>query len=791
VGQSQRIPAAKDATNDARSVAERDAVFLLGAADARAKFRTFAHERKSVLLTVEGLRQLAWLEDDSGIDAAILQLSHPQPEVVELAALALAEHAPPASAAGKSALLQAFERAGPRSRPAIAWALAVLGEVRALEPILDLYQRGQLQGVTRLDGGPAFALEPVAELLDERRALDLARGSSPELRRLSATKLAADPQRHAEVLTALLTDLDLEVARRAASGVAVIAEPRRREVLKKALANALPSRRGIYVDGLMRGASVDGALALLAASEGESDVLRWSLADQVFLAIRMRSDPRGGDALDRFLQTGPHPHWETQAALALAEIGDLRAVPALARRLLIDPLQGYDATQAWQAKYARDDLQRVLAARALVDLAVLHPTRVAEIQQQSEKALLLWAKSRPLPHESALAALAAIGSDAAIEQLRRWADPRLALPAAGAVPPLPEAWPVAESALRQLGHARKPGSAPVFEKQLRRRPKNLDASGAALAASRNAVLGMALRALGTGAADGVSASGDPRTAGLLLSIIEEPREHEDVRGAACRALAWIAPQERSEDIAARIRNLHDTSAGARFSRTCLLHALAERVPPGVEPALLQLIAPASNVELQILAGRALGKRGLESEPQKVLLDRVEDSRTMTGAGLALVLGGDPDAATRTVAVVAARSTTLRDELTREWKNSLGGVSARDVDDGPVLRWVANARATARVAAGTSRQVAFKEILSEKLAGTLPNAGPRSLTRTMLRVRLWRLVSGDAPRPEALEALALMKERGALAALGKRSDALGKRARRALFEVDHPRQGPAL
>ena len=63
---------------------------------------------------------------------------------------------------------------------------------------------------------------------------------------------------------------------------------------------------------------------------------------------------------------------------------------------------------------------------------------------------------------------------------------------------------------------------------------------------------------------------------------------------------------------------------------------------------------------------------------------------------------------------------------------------------------------------------------------------------MLRVRLWRLATGDtAARADALEALVMMKERGALAALGAKNDALSKRARRALFEVDHPRQGPAL
>jgi hypothetical protein len=158
----------------------------------------------------------------------------------------------------------------------------------------------------------------------------------------------------------------------------------------------------------------------------------------------------------------------------------------------------------------------------------------------------------------------------------------------------------------------------------------------------------------------------------------------------------------------------------------------------------------------------------------------------------LLLGGDADAATRAVAVVAARSPALRDDLVREWRNTLGVVTELDLEGGHLLRWVANARAVALVGSGTTRLTAFKEVLAEKLGAQLPNTGPHSLTRTVLRVRLWRLATANgASRGDSLEALAMMKERGSLAALGAQNDALGKRARRALFEVDHPRQGPAL
>jgi hypothetical protein len=784
--------AARLALDNEAQVKERDRAFLLDASQQRAKFRAFASERKSELLTVEGLRQLVWLGDEGGVDLAIGQLSHPESEVVEIAALALAEYAPPASNTGKEALLAAFARTEPRSRPALAWALAVLGERRALGAILELYQRGQLNAVRRVDGGPAFSPEPLAALLDEQQALGFVRSPVPGLRRLAALKLAADP-RHAELSAGLLGDGDLEVVRWAASGVARAAEPRRREMLKKALAGALSSRRGIYLDGLMRGGGVEAALALLAAGDAEPEEQRWLLADLVLQGIRLRADPRGGDALDRFIASRPHPHWETQAALGLAEIGDLRAVPALARRLAIDPLKGYDAGQPSQARFTRDDSQRILAAQALGDLIELHPTKLAEIRAASEQALLGWAKARAVPHASALQALAALESNAGIELVRRWADPGAPLPAPGAAPPLPEAFAVAESALRSLGHARRFQSAPLFEKQLRRRPKNLDVSSAGLLAGRHAMLGMAVRALSIGAADGAAAAGDARAAGVLLSLIDEAREHEDARLAACRALVWVAPAERAQELSARIRDGADGSTAARWRRQCLLTGLSERVPAGMEAVLVESITPRAAPELQLGAGRALGKRGLGAEERRVLLERVEDSRTMIGSGLALVLGSDPDAVTRTIAIVAARSGALREELAREWKNSLVELSNRDAEAGAVLRWVKNARAAARVAVGTARQTELEEILAERLAAGFAGAGPHALSRTVLRVRLWQLATGTdgARQVEALDALSMMKERGALAALSARNDALGKQARRALFEVDHPRRGPAF
>ena len=305
-------------------------MFLLGAESERAKFRAFAHERKSVLLTVEGLRQLAWLGDDSGVDAAIMQLS------------TSAARSGRACRAGarrtRSRKLPALEKlrcfrrsSGPnhardrRSRGRSPCSENAVRSSRSWSSIsagnCSRYCASMGDRRSRSNRCPSCSTSSVRS--SSRAPVPRSCGASRP-RSWRAIR-SATPR----CFPRCLLDVDLEAARRAASGVARIAEPRRREILKKALAGAMPSRRGIYLDGLMRGGGVDAVLALLAAADGESDDQRWLLADMVFQAIRMWSDPRGGDALARFVDTKPHAHWETQAALALAEIGDLRAVPAL------------------------------------------------------------------------------------------------------------------------------------------------------------------------------------------------------------------------------------------------------------------------------------------------------------------------------------------------------------------------------------------------------------------------------------------------------------------------------
>ena len=77
------------------------------------------------------------------------------------------------------------------------------------------------------------------------------------------------------------------------------------------------------------------------------------------------ADPRSADGLNTYLNQNPPPapHWRHEAAMRLAEVGDLRAVPTLAWKLKQDPLKIY--TTPDDQEYIQGDGERTMAGRIL------------------------------------------------------------------------------------------------------------------------------------------------------------------------------------------------------------------------------------------------------------------------------------------------------------------------------------------------------------------------------------------------------------------------------------------
>lgn len=366
----------------------------------------------------------------------------------------------------------------------------------------------------------------------------------------------------------------------------------------------------------------------------------------LFEHLRKLADPNAADALAEYLSSRPAPHWAAEAAFALAEVGDLRAVPFLADRLLHDPatLYGKSADPDEQA-LARDDRERIVAARLLTDLVNIHPQQRDAIRSQCERATAAWSVETPAPHANAMRLLAAVQSPRALPRLRSWAFPLLTLPRTGQQPPFPSEWAVAQPALRYLGAMRDEPSWGQLAAQLERRKTDagdIDISLAALMSGGRAMVGMALRAVSVGASDGMAEWGDPRAYPLLVRHAEDPKNNDDARMEACLAIPWVMRQDQAPSLAARVKKAASSRAARdHFTATCFARALSRRSFPAAEPVLIDLMSPAVPEAVRTHLAFALGRAGLTDAEASRLRTA---SKGSIEAAMAIAMGGSESAA---------------------------------------------------------------------------------------------------------------------------------------------------
>src|SRR6185295_10712316 len=179
----------------------------------------------------------------------------------------------------------------------------------------------------------------------------------------------------------------------------------------------------------------------------------------------------------------------------------------------LDPLKVYSDSNDYERMQKRDDNARVVGARMLADLAVIHPEAAADI------------RDKPEPHANGLRFLAAVGSTKDIDAMRKWANPTVGLPKEGQQPPLPREWEIAQSAMRYVGWLKDPPSWAVLEKGFSRRDKKTDVTMDSMMGGGLALLGMTLRALNVGAADGFAQWGDSKPFPMMTKFIEDKEEN--------------------------------------------------------------------------------------------------------------------------------------------------------------------------------------------------------------------------------------------------------------------------
>jgi HEAT repeat protein len=740
-------------------------------------------------LKQEALTQLNFLDDKDQVPLATKGLEDVDHKVRGVAATVLAQIGLPGAEPARAALAKAFKEADASDKPQIAWALVAIVEKPLFKDILEVYRAGHLASVQRMGGGRAFDVETFSKMATPDEWAALAGDENVGVRQLAAGILSnTGDKKYLATLIKLVNDKENSVAREATSGLGKIGDPAALKPLIDALARADKDDRQAFLEALRDGIGGEGLVLSLSAVAKDPPERNKFQTKPVFDMIRQLADPRAASALAKYItESKPSIHWQTEAALRLAEVGDVRAAPYLGDRLKLDPTKIYDAQK--EPEYRRDDNERVVSARMLADLAVVHPEAAAELRAKAEDGAIYWSvKDRPQPHANALRFLVAAGSSKILPDLRRWATPNAPLPKDGASGAFPSDYETAPSALRYLGWTKDEGSWASLERQLNRKEMKLDITKEGLTGGGISMLGMVLRGLSVGAAQGFAQWGDKRAFPILVKFIEDEKQNEESREEACRSLAWAATDDSMKEVIGKIKSTSGTDPKKQFIRGCFLETLIRHPIAGSAADLLPLLSKEYDLAVRRQVARAIGWPGIDATTEATLFDKMKDPALMGDAALALTLGGSEEAAARAVALYGNASPEALDDLKDTYFNSFGYWSDDDLAKGRIYRWVANAEAIARIRVRDTLQDWPKLRLGAQFNNIEFDSGPRSMTRVVIRYRLIEAAKkGDAATKKgAIMTLKFMQEQGALMALRAEPGETGELARKALFELKNPK-----
>ena len=476
----------------------------------------------------------------------------------------------------------------------------------------------------------------------------------------------------------------------------------------------------------------------------------------IFREIEDLADPAAVPALVTYLGTSPPPYARTEAALRVAEAGSLASLSSLVWRLEQDPLTLYRADE--DPELRRDDTEREAVARALADLAAMHPEARGQLSTAGSKPMRAWLAKHP--SADGIRFLGLTRDAAARPMLRDWAFPKAKLPSGRG--PIPAAYAQAEPALVALGYMQDARDFDDLVKALDKRPPGKDLSRPDLLTSDDVALTLTLTALGTGAARGLSAWGDPRAASALGRACDEPKAPQPARREACRALLWTSPEAEFErltlDLPARLASRDEREAG---KARVLLDLLASR-PLSSARTFVDALREGTRDGLAVAT--AIGFAGLDTKAIEVLVARLAVPEVRVYAALALLLGGTPETVSRAYAA-------LDEGELRTYETLLGIVPGHTLLDGDdernldaLARFAENLRAAAALTGGDTETARGSFVFEARKKAH--DRGPHTLVRTRLRAKLVSEArTGD--RAKALRAVRLLElfgERGALFAV---------------------------
>jgi HEAT repeat protein len=426
----------------------------------------------------------------------------------------------------------------------------------------------------------------------------------------------------------------------------------------------------------------------------------------------------------------------------------------------------------------------------LADLAVIHQDKKDELKAAAEEGVIYWIKSRPQPHANGLRFLATIGSEKILPAMRDWAFPKAELPKEGQQPPFPTEFETAQSALRYIGRMKDESSFPKLLAQFKRKkdPKT-DITQAGLEGAGLAMYGMALRAVGYGAAQGLAEWGDSRAVKPLMDLIEDETWHEEARQAACDSLAWCADDKAMAEVAKKAKEYGSKKEPRKqLISACYASTLSLKPTPSAVPTLVDMLTTDLDPGVRIAFARAIGVSGFDEATEAKLFEKLKDVELRNAAALALILGGSSETAARTVAMYGDFGKDALDDLKDHYFRAFGYWSDEDFKRGNLFRWVANAEAITRVKVADTPQDWARQRLQAQFDNLKFDNGPHSETRVVLRYRLYQAAKSGTPeqRKGAMQTLKFMKERGVLMALRYEQGETGEMAKKAFHELMNPK-----
>ncbi len=795
-------------------------------------------EKSDEKIKQEAVFQLARLRDKDSLGRFMKLLDKTSNHATtRIISMALLEFPRDEAAKAKAALEKKFDNANNEDQPQLTAALLYIRDKEYFKKIFDVYRAGKTESAKRVDGGTSFDPEELILITDRATFRGFAKDEKNGVRQLVATVLSKQAAKEdLQTLVDLLKDQDIEVSSAASVGIAKLNDASASKELIAKLAEAEKTdnetARKRYIEALKNGIGGAGLVYALKVVPTSDDLE--ARGRFIMEQIRELADPSAADAYKEYLKDESNPpHYRSQIALALADIGDADAVPYLGKRMDQKGI-GFNCGSDTSLKCLSNNLgwkkmapvdadpvtfrEQTFSSQYIGDLAVLHPDKKAQFLADSGAHIKVFNAWFPMPWLVAYRALVYMGDkesiDWAAKVIKDFKLPEDKLINLGDDPTCPPTNKMCTlfklndftTATRYIGTSKDTQFVDTLSKFLER-PKTkkgdeIRLSFSEMELAQNPGFRESLLQTAQAAVDGLAEWGPEagKSAEKLLKLIKDKDHGYFPRLMAGRALGRVASDKDMQAALKEAKAWTDADA-----KVAVLMAAQQKASPEVVALALDMIQPTTDPAMLAVnnwAARVVGWGGTKGLEEK-LLKMCEDKDLRVYAALAVTLGGDEDLVRRGLVTFEqkARAESKYDGEIASLRNyyldtfDSRGITADDVDSGRFFRFVRNAETMKRM--GSSSDVNEAGKTTHEWASVYLIAGlkrldmnatvPGGMDRLVLRVKLLRAAKtgSDDVKPAAVQTLKFLKEQGSIMSLRSEAGITGELATRAFFELRHP------